>query len=201
MVTSMSTDDAIPLGEQRRFTRSEYERLVAQGWFEDEPIELLDGVLVTMSPQSDEHAWVCAHLGQLLAERLVPAGGSGRYGIQQHSPFAATDDSEPEPDIAVIPARAFGAGLPTRAHLLVEVAVSSLRRDRGRKRRIYARNGTPEYWIVDVEGGGVEVHTEPDPATGVYRAVSRVERGGTLRPVELPGVAIDVLEILPRAER
>jgi Uma2 family endonuclease len=199
MVASMSTDDAIPLVEQRRFTRLEYERLVTQGWFEDEPVELLDGVLVTMSPQSDEHVWVSATILRLLVLRIDASAERDRFLVQPHAPFAATDDSEPEPDIAVVPNRAFGAGLPTRAHLLVEVSVSSLRRDRGRKRRIYASAGVPEYWIVDVAAGVIEVYT--DPAGGVYRAVSRVERGGTLRPVELPGVAIDVLEILPRSER
>jgi Uma2 family endonuclease len=195
MVMDMSTDDAIPLAEQRRFTRVEYERLVAQGWFEGEPVELLDGVLVTMSPQSNEHVWVSAAFHRLLVLRIDALPDRDRYLVQSHAPFAASDDSEPEPDLAVVPNRAFGAGLPTRAHLLVEVAVSSLRRDRGRKRRIYASAGVPEYWIVDVAAGAVEVYT--DPSGGAYRTMTRVERGGTLRPIELPGVAIDVLEILP----
>jgi Uma2 family endonuclease len=62
-------------------------------------------------------------------------------------------------------------------------------------RRIYAEAGVPEYWIVDVDGAAVEIHT--DPRRGAYRSIVRLD-AGDLRPLELPGIVIGIAEILPR---
>jgi Uma2 family endonuclease len=138
--------------EPHRFTRAEYERIVDSGALEDMPVELLDGVIVTMTPQGDGHADTIVALTQL----LVAEAGAGRLRIQL--PLAATDDSEPEPDVFVADRRP--GGHPQVADVVIEV-VASRPSDATRKTHIYARSGTPEYWIVNVPRRAVLVHDTP----------------------------------------
>jgi Uma2 family endonuclease len=84
---------------------------------------------------------------------------------------------------------------PRRALLIVEVAESSLRKDRLLKARIYARAEVPEYWVVNVEGHAVEVYSAPDAAVGCYRTVGTLRPGEVLTPVVLPGPQCEVAEL------
>jgi Uma2 family endonuclease len=118
-----------------------------------------------------------------------------RYTIREHSPYAASDVSEPDRDVAVVARQTIGDAHPQRAYLVVEVSDSSIRKDRRIKTGIYAAAGVPEYWIVDLDGGAVDVHR--DPVDGAYRSHVRLVPGDELRPIELPGVAIAVASILP----
>jgi Uma2 family endonuclease len=195
MVQDMLDWDALQPERPRPLRRVEYDQLVEAGVFEDERIELLHGVLVTMSPQSDLHAAITAELAQRIIEQLFHLGLRDRFTVRSHSAFAASEYSEPEPDVAVVPRQRFGEGHPARAHLLIEVSVSSLRKDRTIKIGIYAEAGVPEYWIVDVKSGAVEVYT--DPQGSKYCAMTRFTRGEVLHPIEVPGVAIAVADILP----
>lgn len=169
----------------RRLSRAEYDRLVHLGMFEDERLELLRGMLVTMSPQGVSHSDMVARLGKRLTLALGEA-----FIVRQHSPFAATEDSEPEPDLVVIRDEPGLRAHPSVALLLVEVSDSSLRKDRRVKTPIYAEAGVPEYWIIDVNGASVEVLT--DPGGGSYRSTRLLGRGDVLRPLELPGIEISV---------
>jgi Uma2 family endonuclease len=172
----------------RPLLRREYDKLVELGVFEDERIELLEGVLVTTSPQGGRHSAVTAWIGTKLVRALDES-----YDVRQHSPYAASDVSEPEPDVGVYPPGS-RVDHPERAFLLVEVADSSLRKDRRIKSRIYAQAGVPEYWIVDLDHDVVEVLTDPSPDGYLVTTVRRA--GDTLRPVALPGVALSVTAIL-----
>lgn len=184
------SNDGLPL---RRFTRREYDDLIDRGFFdEDEKVELLRGLLVTMSPQGHEHYSITTLVGNVLT-RALPE----RFGIAMHSPFCATDDSEPEPDITVFDRDRFPRTKPTEALLLVEVAGDSVRRDRGVKLGIYAENGVPEYWIVLVEKYQVEVYT--DPRDGSYSKMQRLALDEVLRPQFDPTIAIP-LRTLPWPE-
>ncbi len=152
--------DVAPLFPEtvRPLRRREYERLVELGVFDDERIELLRGVLVTMSPQGAPHADAISRLGAALTTALA-----GRAVVRQHSPIALTEDSEPEPDIAVVPEGSYAHEHPATALLVVEVADSSLRKDRELKAPLYASAGVPEYWLVDLVHHTVEVGRTPGP--------------------------------------
>jgi Uma2 family endonuclease len=181
------------LPRARPLSRRAYDRLVACGRFADDRIELLCGQLVTMSPQGRLHATVAARIAQQLIRAL-----DDTFEVRTHSPFAASDDSEPEPDISVS-RRSRRAGYhPSKALLLIEVAESSLRRDRIVKAQIYAENRAPEYWIVDLASRTVLVHT--DPARGTYQSIVELRRKHLLRPGRLPGVAWTVGDLF-RAPR
>lgn len=179
----------------RPLKRREYEELIDLGVFDDERVELLRGVLVEMSPQGEPHARISAWF----AQRLIKALSIERYEVRTHSPFAATDDSMPEPDVSVSPHRTDGKH-PTQALLLIEVAGSSVAKDRKIKNEIYAEAGVSEYWIVDLRKDTVEVLRDPSK-TGYRR--SRVLRAGdVLRPLKLRGVQFEVAKIpwLPRED-
>ncbi|HEY1547946.1 MAG TPA: Uma2 family endonuclease [Kofleriaceae bacterium] len=169
-------------------TRREYDQLVARGVFEGAPVELLRGQIVVMSPQGEWHA----ELTEWLGSELVLALGR-EYRVRQHSPFAAGRRSEPEPDIAVSVRVGRKPSHPNRALLLVEVAESSLARDRGIKAAIYAENGAAEYWIVDVEARCVWVHTQP--IGNMYTRVAKLTRRNKLVPTQLPGISISIADM------
>ena len=177
----------------RPLRRAEYDRLVRVGVFEDERIELLRGALVEMTPQGAPHADCAA----LLARMLILGLGE-HASVRAHSPFAASDDSEPEPDVAVYPPRRYADGHPQTAHLLIEVADSSLRKDRGIKSEIYAEAGVPEYWIVDVVRGVVEVRTAP--VDGHYTRMTTYRRGESVALAAFPDVSLALDDFLPPAE-
>lgn len=174
----------------RRLSRAEYDRMVGLGMFEDERLELLYGVLCAMSPQGAPHAGITAWLQQRLVRVLDES-----YDIRAHSPFASSEDSEPEPDISVSRARGGEHAHPSRALLLIEVSESSLRRDREIKARLYAETGVPEYWIVDLTTDELVVEVYTDPSPRGYRRIETIGSDQTLRPTQLPGVTISIADI------
>lgn len=185
-----------------RFTREEYARMVFDP---DRRVELLDGVIFDMSPQSGNHAKGVAKAVQALMAALSPASAPdapvasvARYHVRPQLPLALFADSMPEPDIAVI------AGdpddyddHPSRAVLVLEVADTSQHHDRKRKARIYARAGIADYWIVNLRLDLVEVLR--DPLNGWYRTRITAARGETVSPQARPEAAIAVDDLLPRS--
>jgi Uma2 family endonuclease len=177
-----------------RWTREEYERMVDAGAFEGLHIELLDGVVYEMTPQSSPHAGVTA----MIAEELRPIFGAA-FEIRQQLPFRLSARSLPEPDLAVVPAdpqgRHYISGHPAKAALLIEVSDSSLRHDRERKQRRYAQAGIPEYWIVNLVAKRLEVYREP----GSKGYASRVDLGleDSIAPLARPDAEILVARLLP----
>lgn len=168
MLESRAADEIRPL------RRVEYERLVELGCFEGERVELLRGMVVRMSPHGPAHDSTLQRLTRLLV-RL--AGEAADVRIQ--SAFAASDGSQPEPDAAVVAPGDYDDGHPSEARLVIEVAESSLRKDRGTKAEIYAESEVPEYWIVNLVERAIEVSTEPQ--SGRYTTLRTFRRGETFR--------------------
>jgi Uma2 family endonuclease len=173
----------------RPLRRSEYERLVSAGVFEDERVELLRGQIVTMSPQGALHINATARIARLLIRQL-----GQEYQVLTHSGVAAWEDSMPEPDVAVVPDGAWNEHATT-AFLIVEVADSSLRKDSRVKAALYAEAGISTYWIVDLRRRVVLVHTQP--VDGRYTSIVACEPGAMLRVAEVPSVLIPVTDIVP----
>lgn len=174
-------------------TRAEYEALVCRGALEDARVELLYGRLVAMSPQGEPHTYSVGQLMVLLVRAL-----SDRARVRIQAPFAAPDESEPEPDVAVVAPGDYLEGHPRAAFLIVEVAETSLARDRA-KARLYAAAGVGEYWIVNLPEKVIEVHREPS-AEG-YSSVSRHKRGERLPLLAFGDVEVAVDGVLPPPPR
>lgn len=168
--------------------------MIELGMFDDERIELVEGVLLRMSPQRAPHASTV----QKLMERWIELA-AGRFTVRVQSPLALSDQSEPEPDLAVVPFGTYETEHPEAALLVVEVSDTTLRRDRA-KAAVYARAGVPEYWIVDLTSRSVEVHREP--RDGEYTKVSTLDErhslGATAMGAAIDSTAIPIAEILPR---
>ncbi len=163
-----------------------YNRIVASGALEGQRVELLDGAIVDMSPQSPSHAVVVEALTRHFA------GAAGRLRIQL--PLEAPPDSEPEPDLALVEEPATAGRHPRSALLVIEVAVSSHPIDRGVKARLYANAGIPVYWLIDVPAKAVEVHTQPQEQG--YAKVD-IYRQGEIVPRPLVGVGdLDIAALL-----
>jgi len=143
-----------------RLTVDQYHELIRNGTLtKDDPVELLEGELVTKMPKSPAHCMV-TQLTRAALAKVVPAGW---YVPTQAA--VTLDDSEPEPDVMIVrgeprdyPDRHPG---PQDVALVVEIAHSSLDRDQTLKKRLYARTQFPVYWIVNIPDRQLEVYTEP----------------------------------------
>ena len=178
-----------------RFTRDEYYRMAEAGLFRDERVELLDGEIITMSPQNTPHASTVYRVAHRL-EQLI----GNTTCIRCQLPIVLNHWSEPEPDIAVCAPDPDDYGQahpqPGQILLLIEVADVSLPYDRGRKTVAYATSGIPELWIVNLPDRRIEVLTDPDLVTQSYRQQQSAFAGDSL---PLPsGSVIAVADILPR---
>jgi Uma2 family endonuclease len=175
----------------RPLRRVEYDRLAAEGFFEDEKVELLFGVVVMMAPLDPSH-----NMAVYQVRRGLEAGLGDRATVLSQSSFAASEDSEPEPDIFVIPndGRSWTEH-PSRAHLVIEIARTSLDRDQGPKSVLYGSSRVEEYWIVNLPEQVVEVYREPD--RGRWRGRSTHRRGERVHMLAFPDVSIAVDDMLP----
>ena len=185
----MLNPDLLAPEKLRPLRREEYDRLVELGAFEDERIELLYGSLIEMTPQGAPHAEVIRRLNRM----LVIAVGD-RAIVQVQSPFAASDDSEPEPDLAIVPTGDYSRSHPSQALLIIEVADSSARKDRVLKAELYASAGVPEYWLVDLARSVIEVRTKP--LAGRYSELASRLRGEMLQPLAFPDISVTVSDLL-----
>jgi Uma2 family endonuclease len=153
-------EPAIPTEPIWRLTVEQYHAMVRNGILgEDDPVELLNGWLVTKMTKSTFHR-AATKLVSVALEKTIPAG----WYVDSQNPITLAT-SEPEPDAVVVR----GSTLqyldrhpgPDALALVVEVADASLRRDRSLKRVDYADAGIPVYWIVNLAERRVEVYTEP----------------------------------------
>jgi len=173
----------------RPLRRVEYDRLVESGLLQDSRTELLLGALIDRTPQGPLHADVIRRLAERLIRELPP-----QVQTRVQSPLAVSDDSEPEPDLAVVPAGDYRSIHPATALLVVEVADTSVLKDRGIKTAIYAAAGIPEYWLVNLAEGIIEIHRRPE--SGRYADVDRLDRTGTVTSQVCPVIRIPAIEIL-----
>jgi Uma2 family endonuclease len=160
---------------------------------EDARMELLDGEVIEMSAISSRHRGCVKFLNRHLVEAT---GDRAVVGVQD--PVTLDTRSEPQPDLAVLAARADGyrRSHPASAEtlLIIEVSDTTLAFDRDVKAPLYAASGVRECWIVDLAGDRVLVMRAP--AGGGYTDVRAAQRGDHVDMEALAGVVLDVAEIL-----
>ncbi len=184
----------------RRWTRIEYEKLIDLGVFQPgEPIELIGGQLLVAEPQGAAHytaIWKTA-------KALEAAFGPG-WMVRTQGPIGLDEESEPEPDVAVVPGgpEDYRSEHPSRPVLTVEVAESSLGSDRERKGSVYARAGLSDYWILNLVDHVLEVYREPAadasaPYGWRYARRDTLQPSAQVSPLAAPGRSIRVADLLP----
>jgi Uma2 family endonuclease len=179
----------------RPITVAQYHRMLEVGiFYEREPVELLDGQLIEMPPEGPVHSSAVMRLNELLVERFA-----GRAMVRPGNPVELDNTSEPQPDLTLVHRHddwyESGHPRPPEVFLVIEVSLSTLPYDRGRKLRAYARSGVAEVWIVNLVHRQVEVHAEPHELGFASSIV--VGRDGTLVPRAFPNDEIPVASFLP----
>jgi len=181
------------LAPLRRFTVDEYLKMTESGILTgDDAIELIHGRIVEVSPESSPHRVCVAKINQTLVRQLADA----TYFVQTQSTLPLDDRNAPEPDLAVLRGTSddlMQGELP--AALVIEVAGTSLERDRTVKQQLYAQAGIPAYWIVNLAARELETFT--DPQGDRYRErTTRPETAVVDVPVT-PPVSVKVRDLLP----
>ena len=169
MTKSVLTSPAISRHSNGDFfwTVDRYHLAIDNGIFgEDDKVELIHGKIVNKMPAGAPHEECITLLAEYFRDRF---GKQFRYR-QEKSINLAELASEPEPDFAVVKDKKYGTYRPaiTDIYLLIEVANTSLDKDRSRKAELYAQAGLPEYWIVNLADRQIEVHLQPQPEQGRY---------------------------------
>jgi len=191
----------------RRLSLDDYHWLISCGFFErnpilSDPVELIDGYLVEMSPNHPPHASTVNRLSETLLLAL-----RGRAILRTQSPVTLdAQRSEPEPDVAVVkPAhRHYARRHPSSEdiHLLCEVADSSLAYDRKVKLDLYARAGIGEYWIINLSDRVLEVYRQPVVVgrRAAYQVRLELLPNQRIAPLAFPDVEIALRDIFPEEE-
>jgi len=174
-------------------TVTHFQKMIETGIFdEDEQIELIDGELIAMAPIGPDHSSKTRRLNRQFSQIV---GDLALVDMQ--NPIVLDDHSEPEPDLALLrPSDDFyETANPTAkdVFLLVEVADSSLNYDKKTKIPLYARQGIPEVWLINVPNKQVEIYRNPSPKG--YRQILFPENKESISPTLLPDVSIKVSDI------
>jgi Uma2 family endonuclease len=171
-----------------KWTLDQYHRAIAMGLFDDQPVELLRGDIVSMSPEREPHACYSSDGAEYLRQLL-----GGRAAIRETKPVTLPDNSEPIPDIALVrsPLRRYldHHPYPNDIFWLIEYSDSSLAKDLGTKRLVYAEAGIQEYWVSDLKNRQLRVFRDRD--LGDYQT-QQIFTEGTVSPLAFQDVIIDV---------
>jgi Uma2 family endonuclease len=170
------------------YTLEEYHRLGDIGVLgEDDRVELIEGEVVTLEAITGPHMWGVIRLTHALMDSSKRA-----WIASVQNPVHLFSDTEPQPDIALLRLDVDRSSVPEAAdvYLIVEVSDTTLSYGRGRKRRLYARAGIPEYWILDINGRRILRHTGLDK--GDYHVVDQFVSGDTIDSLVLPAIRLSV---------
>jgi Uma2 family endonuclease len=175
----------------KRWSAAEYDALVASGLLADLRLELLDGVIVEMTPIGDLLVVLTKRLTRQLSAALAQ-----RAFVGVQNPIYC-GEHRPQPDLAVFPVEDLDSPQTAdRCLLVIEIADSSVRQDRA-KAEIYARSKIPEYWLIDVNRRAIEVSTQPDPERGLYLNTRVFELTDQLTSAAAPELNGPVSQLFP----
>ena len=180
---------------RRAFTVEDISRMIEAGVIrEDEKFELIEGEIVMMAAKSLMHERIKSAL-IVAVSRALPDDAA--VGVE--ATLRLTDTIMLEPDIAIFPKELFKRSTtfaqldPGEAHLIIEVAASSLAYDKGLKARLYARHRVREFWVIDANARTTWVHTGPS-GDGWSSIAERGPQDALTTPT-LPGFSIRLGEI------
>jgi Uma2 family endonuclease len=179
----------------RKWTVKEYHKLGEMGFFHpEERVELISGNIIKMSAKGTAHTSATRRTATLLRELL-----ENQAAVYTQDPIALDDNSEPEPDIAVVIIDPFDYAThhptPSEVYLIIEVADSSLAYDRQVKAKIYARSGIADYWVLNVSDR--QLHVFREPAEDAYQSEVILDETATISPLQFPAFNIAIGEMLP----
>ena len=187
-----------PVSHVRKWTREEFHRAAQLGFFgPEERLELFDGEIIKKMGENPPHASAIRRCRIALEQIFEPVDAF----LSVQSPIILADDSEPEPDLAVVhgDVAAFDSRHPTPADLLlvVEVSDATLVFDRERKARRYAVAEIAEYWILNLPDRRLEAYRMP--VNGAHQAILSLGELQSISPLAMPQNNIPIIALLPAA--
>jgi Uma2 family endonuclease len=186
---------------RQRWTSEEFYRLLELGMFHEQGdrVELVDGEILVMPAQKNVHAFSLDNTHDAL-ELVFDA----KFWVRTQMTLDLSPWSVVDPDVAVVPAtfRDPTQSNPTTALLVVEVSLTTLPYDQGRKASLYATAGIADYWIVNLVDKQLEVHRSPHPDSTAdfghsYAVVQILKPGDLVTPLAMPGATVPVASLMP----
>ena len=175
-----------------KWTIDEYHLMIEAGLLDNRSVELINGEIVEISPEGEAHAYFSSEAEEYLRVLLA-----NRATVRSGKPITLPNDSEPEPDIAIVQklGREYIAHhpYPKNVFWLIEYSNSSLKKDLEIKTQLYAQVGIAEYWVVNLKKRQLIIFTEPQD--GEYATKSTYSQG-TIYPTAFPELAIAVNSII-----
>ncbi len=176
-----------PPVKAHKLSLEDYQRMADAGILtEDSHVELIEGVIVDMSPIGSHHAGIVDQILRLIAGQLTSAV------LRVQNPIRLGSYSEPEPDIALLKLRNdyYKSAHPQSADILliIEVADSSIDYDRKIKIPLYAEHGIPEVWLIDLNLKQIEVYLEP--SKDGFRKLLKPAMETALSPMLVPEITL-----------
>jgi Uma2 family endonuclease len=191
MAETLAADEIVDIEDRVRFRLSDVRRMLETGILDDERrYEVIDGEILEMMAPNPPHMRVKRWLLDRLYRQLDVS-----VWIDSEPTFSVEEDGDfTIPDIIVYPrALAPEAVRGPDALLVIEVAHSSLKKDRGRKARLYARHGVREYWVVNAQS--LTTYRYADPVGGRYPSENSHAPEETLVPALLPQVSLRLRDV------
>lgn len=177
----------------RKFTVEQYHKMSEVGILtESDRVELIKGEIVEMSPIGLKHAATVNRLNQLFYRKL-----GDRVLVSIQNPIQLTNNSEPQPDVALLKPRAdfYETQTPEIKDIfaLVEVADTTIIYDRDVKIPLYAENGISEVWLIDVNNQSLTIYCQPTPEG--YQTIQTLNGNQNFSLLVFPEITINVSEI------
>ncbi len=187
----LPTSDRIAMKTYVKWTVEEYHRLIDLDFLADRRVELLEGDIVEMLPESPNHAFLTEGTVKYLRVLLSDLA----FVREAHSISFA--DSEPQPDIAVVklPRSQYRSRHPHPEDIfwLVEISGATLDYDLNEKKQAYARAKIPEYWVINVKAQQLHIFREPIDRS--YTTESILTKGAIV-PLAFPDISVEVDRLL-----
>lgn len=191
-MTVAANDQSSPIVTPYRWSIDRYHKAVDAGIFDGQPLELLNGELIEMSPEGIPHAGLSSDAADYLRERL-----GNQAKVREAKPITLPNDSEPEPDIAIV--KPLSDLYKTKRHpypsdifWVIEYSNTSLEKDLQVKHQIYAKANIIEYWIVNLKTRELIVFRNPE---GNNYQSQMIMTSGTVCPESFPTIQIDVARL------
>ncbi len=174
-----------------KWSLQDYHQMIDTGLLDDRKVELLNGEIIEMSPEGTAHSFYGTEVGEYLRQVL-----GNRAKIREAHPITLPNNSEPEPDIAIVkmPAALYRDRHPQVSDIfwLIEVSNSTLTKDLGMKKDIYAEAGISEYWVMNLQELGLVVFR--DLTASGYQSETRFN-SGMISPLAFPDISINIKQL------
>lgn len=171
-----------------KWSLNDYHQMIESGLLAERSLELINGEIIEVSPEGVAHSFYCRGTAKYLRSIL-----GNRAEVSEAHPITLPNDSEPEPDIAIVrtPDTLYQTRHPFPEDIfwLIEIANSTLAKDLGVKRDLYAQAGIPEYWVMNLQTSELVVFR--DLIDNKYRSEICLN-DGNISPLAFPDISIDI---------